>query len=154
VITDGTIAPGSSGPGTLTVTALTAFNTGSTLELELNSAASFDRFVTNGISLDGTVTLNINLGFAPAQNTQFLIVDNTSTDAVGGTTGRFTLNGPAGVLSEGEEFLLGAQLFSITYQGGVGANDVILVALPEPSTAAVMAGAVGLLALRRRRNLR
>jgi autotransporter-associated beta strand protein len=117
VITDGTIAPGSSGSGTLTVTALTAFNTGSTLELELNSAASFDRFVTNGISLDGTVTLNINLGVRrrSEQRSSSLSITRARMRLAGRPDG-FTLNGPAGVLSEGEEFLLGAQLFSITYQ--------------------------------------
>jgi autotransporter-associated beta strand protein len=148
---NGTIAPGSNAVGTLTVSALASFNTGSTLDIELNGPANFDRLTTNGISLDGTVNLKITLGFAPAEGTQFLIVDNTSLDLVGGATGRFTWDGPEGLLSEGEMFYAGAQLFSITYQGGVGANDVILVAIPEPSTTAAIAGALGLLALRRRR---
>jgi autotransporter-associated beta strand protein len=149
--TSGTVAPGSTGPGTLTVTALTTFSDGASLQLELNGAASFDRLVTNGISLDGTVNLLINLGFTPAENTQFLVVDNTSPDPIGGTTKLFNWNGPEGQLAEGEEFYAGAQLFKITYQGGTGANDVILIALPEPSSAAIMASALGLLALRRRR---
>jgi autotransporter-associated beta strand protein len=147
----GTVAPGSDAVGTLTISALTSFNTGSALNVELNSQASFDRLSTNGISLDGAVNLKISLGFTPAENTQFLIVDNTSLDLVGGTTGLFTWSGPEGLLSEGEKFYVGTQLFSITYQGGVGANDVILVAIPEPSSAAVIVGAMGLLALRRRR---
>jgi autotransporter-associated beta strand protein len=150
--TGGTVAPGSAGPGTLTVTALTTFGDGATLQLELNGAASFDRLVTNGLSLDGTVNLSINLGFVPAENTQFLVVDNTSVDPIGGTTKLFNWNGPEGQLAEGEEFFVGAQLFKITYQGGTGANDVILIAIPEPSSVTIMASALGLLALRRRRH--
>jgi autotransporter-associated beta strand protein len=151
IITNGTIAPGSAGPGTLTVTALTTFNTGSTLALELNGAASFDRLVTNGLTLDGTVTLTINLGFAPAENAQFLVVDNNSPDPIGGTAKLFTWSGPEGLLTEGEMFYVGVTPFTITYQGGAGGNDVILVAVPEPSATAAIAGALGLLALRRRR---
>jgi autotransporter-associated beta strand protein len=149
----GTVSPGSNGVGALTVDALTAFATGSTLQLELNSPVSFDRLVTNGITLDGTVLLSISLGFSPSPNTQFLIVDNTSPDAVGGATKLFTRNGPEGQLTEGEQFFVGPQLFSITYQGGTG-NDVVLTAVPEPSSIAVATGALGLLALRRRRRTR
>lgn len=151
VTTNGTVAPGSAGVGTLTLDSLASFANGSQLALELNGAASYDRLVTNGITLDGTVTLSIILGFSPPENTQFLIVDNTSGTAVGGTPGLLTFNGPAGLLTEGEEFPAGTQLFKITYQGGVGGNDIVLIAIPEPSSAAVMAGALGLLALRRRR---
>jgi autotransporter-associated beta strand protein len=154
LMSSGSISPGSDAVGTLTISALTAFNSGSTLDLEINGLANFDRLVTNGISLDGTVTLNINLGFAPAENTQFLVVDNTSFDPVGGIPGLFTFDGPEGLLTEGERFFVGGQMFSITYQGGVGANDVILVAVPEPSTAVILSGALGLLALRRRHKSR
>lgn len=151
IATSGTVTPGSVGPGALTIDALTTLNTGSTLQLELNAADTFDRLVTNGLILDGIVNLAINLNFTPAVATQFLVVDNTGLNAVGGTTKLFTWNGPEGVLSEGEEFFVGAQLFSITYQGGTG-NDVVLVVVPEPSSLAVIAGAMGLLALRRRRS--
>lgn len=150
VATSGVIVPGTFSVGTLTIDSLTSFNTGSKLQLELNGAASFDRLVTNGITLDGTVNLAIALGFLPAPNTQFLVVDNTSASPVGGSTKVFTLDGTGTVLAEGQQFLVGANLFSITYLGGTG-NDVVLTYIPEPSCAAIMAGAVGLLALRRRR---
>jgi hypothetical protein len=86
----------------------------------------------------------------PAFNTQFLVVDNTGTLPISGSRGLFTWSGPEGVLSEGEQFRVGTQDFTITYRGGSG-NDVVLTAVPEPATPlAVGAGLWTLLALRRR----
>jgi autotransporter-associated beta strand protein len=147
---DGTVAPGAS-PGTLTVSAPADFNPGSTFALEIDGATTFDKLAANGVTLDGPVNLTINLGYAPAFNTAFTVLDNTSGAPVGGTTGRFTWSGPEGQLTEGERFVVAGQEFTITYQGGTG-NDVVLRAVPEPTAFVSFIGGGGaLLGLRRRR---
>jgi autotransporter-associated beta strand protein len=76
---DGTVSPGIAGPGTLTMTGLADFNNGSTFAIEITSPTQFDKLVANGVTLDGTVNLAINLGYVPgAAPTSFLILDNTS----------------------------------------------------------------------------
>lgn len=149
---DGTISPGAS-PGTLTLTGSADFDTGSTFALEIDSDSSFDKLVANGVTLDGTVNLTIALNYTPAAFTSYLVLDNTSASPIGGTTGFFTWIGPEGVLTEGESFFVGPQEFSITYAGGTGGNDVVLVAVPEPSTVLSLLTGVALLGLRRRRSV-
>jgi hypothetical protein len=83
-------------------------------------------------------------------NTQFLVLDNTSTNPIGGG-GLFRWSGPEGLLSEGEQFNVGGTDFTITYVGGTNSNDVILTAVPEPVTAGMLLGGLALIAARRRR---
>jgi autotransporter-associated beta strand protein len=146
---NGTIAPGAT-TGTLTIAGPVNFNNGSTLSLEIAGPAAFDKLASSNVALDDTVHLTIALTTIPAFNTQFLVVDNTGTLPISGSRGLFTWSGPEGVLSEGEQFRVGTQDFTITYRGGSG-NDVVLTAVPEPTTPlAVGAGLWTLLALRRR----
>jgi autotransporter-associated beta strand protein len=143
VTIDGTVAPGAS-PGTLTMTAAADFNPNSTFALEIDGPAAFDKLTANGVTLDGSVNLTIDLGYAPAFNTTFLVLDNTSASPIGGTTGRFTWAGPEGSLTEGEHFLVSGQEFTISYQGGTG-NDVVLRAVPEPAAFISLLGGIGAL---------
>jgi hypothetical protein len=86
--------------------------------------------VTGGVTLASSVNLNVGLGFVPAQNQVFLIVDNDGTDAVSGT-----FNG----LPEGGTFNVGPYPFQISYVGETG-NDVILTSLSgDPLNAAPIA---------------
>ncbi len=149
---NGTITPGAT-TGTLTILGPANFNNGSTLSLDIAGPAAFDKLTASGIALDDTVKLTIGLTYAPAANTQFLVVNNTGTLPIGGTRGSFTWNGPEGLLSEGEHFSVAGQEFSITYQGGTG-NDVVLTAVPEPATPlALTSGLLALLATRRRQRI-
>ena len=149
VLASGTIAPGAS-PGTLKVDGLTTFQDGSTFALEIASMTSFDKLVTNGALLNGTVNLTLALSYTPQLNTQFTILDNLSVAAIGGTPGLFTWGGPEGLLLEGEQFQVGGSVFAISYAGGSG-NDVVLTAVPEPSSCLMILGGMAMFAARRRR---
>lgn len=106
--------------------------------------------VTGGT--DGLVTLtgsdlDVSLfgGFVPAVDDTFTIIDNDEFDAVVGT-----FNG----LAEGASFDVagaGSVHFEITYLGGDG-NDVVLEAVPEPGTFAVLSIGAAAMLLRRRRS--
>ena len=105
--------------------------------------------VTGGVRLAGA-QLNGSLinGFTAGATDLFFIIINDGADPV---QGAFAL---------GALVTIGAQLFSISYTGNftgtpastfTGGNDVVLRAVPEPATAALLLlGALGL-GLRRRR---
>lgn len=144
----GTVNPGNPS-GTLLITGLAAFNTGSLLSLDLPSAADYDRLSSTGATLAGTVNLSISLTYVPTPFVDsFVILENGSAQPV---SGLFTWGGPEGVLSEGELFHVNGTPFTITYAGGAGNNDVILSVVPEPGTAALLLGGLALLTTRRRR---
>jgi len=100
---------------------------------------------TGALVLDPGASLNLILGFTPSFGETFDIINFTS----GGT-----LSGTFVGLAEGAVFTVGGQEFSISYLGGVSGHDVVLTAIPEPSTTillfAGLAGGVALV-LRRRR---
>jgi fibronectin-binding autotransporter adhesin len=85
------------------------------------------------VSLSGQLEVQFLSGFQPLAGNSFLIVDNLGSDPIDGI-----FQG----LPEGASFLSGGQLWNITYQGGTG-NDVMLMAVPEPSTWALL-GITGL----------
>jgi fibronectin-binding autotransporter adhesin len=126
------------------------FQAGSTLAIDLNSAASFDQVsVTGGVSLMGSVQLSLSLGYNPQDDVDsFLIVANDGTDAVSGV---FAFGGTP--LTQGTIFSSGGQLFQITYTGGTG-NDVLLIAVPEPQTALVIIAGLAVIGWSRRRETR
>ena len=135
----GTLAPGS-GPGLMSA-GHTIFN-GGTLALELTSTESDQLLVTGSVSLTADSPLTISLGFTPAQGTVFTIIENDDIDLVDTTSGLFSFAGTA--LSEGAQFTASGQAFTISYAGGDG-NDVVLTAVPEPSTALSLLGGLGVL---------
>jgi hypothetical protein len=107
----------------------------------LSAGIQHDQIIVNGaVALAGLLDINL-LTYVPSNGDQFTILLNDDVDAVSGTF--------AG-LAEGATFLEGATTFQITYAGGDG-NDVVLTAVPEPSTVAVLFGGLALLAMRRRR---
>ncbi|MEK7950749.1 hypothetical protein [Luteolibacter soli] len=121
--------------GTLNLTTLqpkgvTTPGTGGTLACNINSevpGTGFGRLqVTGTVNLTG-LTLNLALNYQPLNNETFTIIDNDSNDAV---TGIF--NG----MPEGSTIYAGGQPFKITYKGGSGANDVVLlftgIGAPDP----------------------
>jgi len=64
------------------------------------------------------------------------------------------INGAFAGLSEGAIFNVGSDQFQLSYVGGTG-NDLVVTAIPEPATTAIIAG-ISVLAftlLRRRRTI-
>lgn len=153
VSSTGVLAPGLS-IGALASGAL-SFTDGATYQYELNTAAvTGDRMdVTGDLGLDGTVTLSLlNLGADAALTvgTKFTLIAYSGTWTPGDT---FTGYADDSVFS-----LFGNQ-WRINYDdtpldavnGGSLANAVTLTVVPEP--AAALLGALGLLALLRRRRI-
>jgi autotransporter-associated beta strand protein len=151
----GTLAPGN-GPGVLGTRNL-AFTSG-TLSLEIVGNTPGDGFigydqidVTGNVALNGLIDLLLNFDFYDPVDSvdSFTIVKNDSTEPIifGSTNSRFAYNGL--LLNQGTTFTAtsGAlsQDFSISYTGGDG-NDIVLTAVPEPSTALILLGSLASLA--------
>ena len=117
-----TIAPGASAGvlrSTLAGSPAITLIEGSTLAIEIESAASFDQLVaTGGVTLDNA-TLGVTLanGIALPLNTIFKVVDNDGNDAVLGTFKD---------LPEGAPLISGRYTFTVSYRGGDG-NDIVLI---------------------------
>lgn len=93
----------------------------------------YDRLTVAGtVILDGTLQLSLLNGFLPEVNSAFLLIDNTGSGPI---IGMFSN------LPEGTHFTSDGQLWTISYQGGTG-NDLVLTAVPEPATWALLASAV------------
>jgi autotransporter-associated beta strand protein len=146
----GLLAPGESGPGTIKTNNLNLIF-GSALAIDLSSPTAFDRVeVTGALTLGGPVTLTLSLLFDPADRVDsFTLFANDGTDPVVlSSSGRFVFGNQS--LDEGARFFAESQEFEISYAGGDG-NDVVLRAVPEPSSSALLlAASLGLLARRRR----
>jgi fibronectin-binding autotransporter adhesin len=147
----GTVAPGNS-VGTLT-TGPIAFQNGSALTLEFDALTADQLRVNGGATLTGVINLTISLLADPVESTIFTILDGTAP--LIGYSGGARLSYLGNSLDDNEEFTVvdGAlsQIFTISYAAN-GGNDIVLVAIPEPSSAAiVLAGLGAALGLRRRR---
>lgn len=128
VLSGGTLAPGVSGPGTLTLNNGLMVAAGATLVIQLNGATAgsgFDQLVVNGaVDLSGA-TLSTTLGFSPTGSDSFRLIDNDGADAVVGTFAGIAQNGTITV---------NGQTFTVSYQGGDG-NDVVLTRVSPPAPA-------------------
>jgi hypothetical protein len=116
----GTVAPGSSSPGVLTIDGAVAFDPATTLSILLagtDAATGYSQLAVGGpIDLGGN-TLSLSFGFEPPLGSTFEIIRNTGPGPIFGT-----FNG----LAEGAVFTQGGYDFQITYQGGTGGNSVEL----------------------------
>ena len=140
----GTLAPGNS-PGNLTVNNNVTILDGGAVSMEIAGATvgtQYDRVTMTGassvFSLNGTNNLALTLSYTPAVNALFFLLDNQGSSAI---TGIFEqLNGVTTDLSQGALFMVGGQQFRISYTGDVttssftGGNDLVVQAVPEPST--------------------
>jgi autotransporter-associated beta strand protein len=137
----GTLSPGNS-PGILNVQGDLTLTLGATCLVDLNGAAvgtQYDQVNVTGIVSLGNATLSLQLAFTPTGGTMFKVINNDLTDSVVGI-----FNG----LAEGATFTVNGQAFSISYIGGDG-NDVVVTAVPEPGTwALLLAGSAALIARR------
>ncbi len=148
ITADAILSPGNSS-GTLTVGELELLS-GSVFAIELlgsQAGSGYDQVVVTGnyVNIEPGAILDVVLGFKAKRGDTFLIVDNQGGDADFG--GVFTYGST--VLTEGATFAVGAYLFDITYAHG-GDSILLTVLVPEPASALLL-GAAGLLALRRRR---
>ncbi len=143
-LSGGTVAPGAS-PGILNSGAL-SMTTGSTLSLEINGTTlgtGYDQLsVTGGVDITGaTLTLGGTFNGGPTSDL-FTILLNDGGDLISGTF--------AGLSEGAHAFSSSGQEFTISYVGGTG-NDIVLTAVPEPGSAALLLGGFGMLVFRRRR---
>ncbi|MDY0166588.1 MAG: autotransporter-associated beta strand repeat-containing protein [Thermoguttaceae bacterium] len=143
----GRLAPGTS-PGILSVFGDVTFAADSFFDVVLNGTEpGMDH---SQLYLDGVLDLTnsqlaVTLGFAPQIGDLFTIIDNAGAGAVIGSF--------AG-LDEGTKFWVdfsgGSQEFLISYLGGDG-NNVVLKAVPEPSSLFLLVCLAGMLLGMRRR---
>lgn len=143
--TSGAIDPGrnASSTGRLTLSGLSTFYSGSSLLIQLNgttagaTTSGYDQYVTKGLTLSTTsgasnVSLSPTLGFDPALNDSFTIVNNTSATAA--VSGLFKVG--TTTLNEGDDFRLtnptSGRIFvlRLSYVGGTG-NDITLKVVAE-----------------------
>jgi autotransporter-associated beta strand protein len=151
VNTGGAISPGD-GIGTLSTTgALSIADATSTfqLELKIGSAPQADLLnVAGGVTLfDGVLNVSL-LNFDASQLSQtFLFVNNSSANPVNGAFSSIT-GLPAGVTATIDYAFSGVDSLGRVGDG----NDIALIlAIPEPTSAALLLAGLPLLALRRRR---
>ncbi len=119
--------------GSLNVDGLFSFDLNGTTA---GTAGGYDQLMfsltnTGNITLGGGSALQLNLGFAPVLGQQFELIDVVN----GGTF----INGTFAGLADGAFFTQGGQQFQISYFGGTG-NDLVVTAIPEPSTTAAIFG--------------
>jgi autotransporter-associated beta strand protein len=169
VLNGGAIAPGGpSNVGTLTATGSLSMNGGSSLNVEIGGPTTFalsDLLVASGVSLssaNGGVSLNLTLAAAyqPRDNSDLVfLVSNTGLADVSGAFSNAThllnFNGQTVAVLDAT-YGASSQQFAISYDGNLagntfhGGNDTVLMAVPEPSSAAsVLLGAASLVALQR-----
>ncbi|HLX62659.1 MAG TPA: PKD domain-containing protein [Planctomycetota bacterium] len=110
----GTVAPGNSGPGTLSSGNL-ALSAGSTFAVDITPGGADMINVTGSVTLAGTLALNAP-GYAATAGTKIVIIANDGADAV---SGMFAATPPGSIVPGG------TQMFMISYTGGTG-NDVEL----------------------------
>ncbi|HMP03375.1 MAG TPA: PEP-CTERM sorting domain-containing protein [Gemmatales bacterium] len=132
----GDLRPGNS-PGLVSFGGDLLLGDTATLYIELGGLGPGSQYdaldVTGAVHLAGGLDIRLIDGFIPTAGNLFVLIENQGSDAVEGTF--------AG-LAEGATFYADGHQFQITYQGGTG-NDVVLTAVPEPTTLALV-GLMGL----------
>ncbi len=147
----GELSPGINGIGTLS-TGSVNFLDGSTFSIDIGSGGS-DQIASSGSGIiNGSVNLSLTLSAGSLAGNIYTIFNGTSLFMGYGGGARFSYAG--NLLDEGELFHATsgafAQDFTISYVAD-GGNDVILTAVPEPGSAALLLGGLAMIAGRRRR---
>jgi autotransporter-associated beta strand protein len=123
-VSGATVAPGPNAAGLLVCSNL-LLNSGAAMVVELTGVTKghgYDGIDARGTVSIGGASLTVLPSFglnssAPSEGTQFLILRNDGADAITGTfTGK----------ADNSIFMAGGMQFRIDYDGGTGANDVVL----------------------------
>lgn len=157
----GTLAPGASIQSL--ASGAVSFSTGSTFAYELDSGVATSvgadlQRVSGNLSLNGTVTLtltNLSVG-SFALNTKFTLINYNGS----WNNGLFTFN--SSLLADDSTFSFNGQTWQIDYNATSGGSNfsseflssssfVNLTVVPEPTTWALLVGALGVSAIIRRR---
>lgn len=147
VAAGGKIAPGDSA-GTFVIGGTLSLATDSVYQFELDgSAATADKIVANGITISAGADFSFSLlGGTSGLNIgdTFTLLDNSASGDIGGTFGN---------LDAGGSFDAGGGLiFSVSGNNGSYGNDLVLevTAVPEPSAAPIVLGALAAILASRR----
>jgi autotransporter-associated beta strand protein len=137
-----------------TVDAL-AFENAGNLTIEIAGAATDGVTVGGSVTLAGTIALNIAITSPAVDGLTYTLLN--SANGIGGYSSGARFSYAGNSLDEGERFTVTSgiftQEFTISYSADAG-NDITLVAVPEPNCALLLAGAIGVLGLRRSRRVR
>lgn len=138
VYKDGHLAPGHS-PGCLIAGDTTIIGS---FDVEIGgktACTDYDQLVVNGTVdvTDGDLNVSHYNSFEPKVGNEFIIVRNDGSDSVTGT-----FSG----LDEGGTFKVGKYTYEITYEGGIGNNDIVitLVDIAEKAPGSPNTGARGI----------
>jgi hypothetical protein len=139
VTVNGEVVPGGASPtGRATIDGSLTFAGDNAFTIELNglaAGADYDQLQVTGAARTvqlGGAALNVSLGFTPAVGDEFVIIDNVDNGS--------TVAGAFAGLAEGALLTVGGTILRITYQGGVGNNDVVLKVADPGGVAATLTG--------------
>lgn len=147
---NGTLAPGNS-PGLITSNKPLSLNAASVFAVEMNGSApgtGYDQLAIGDpatVTIAGSSVITIALGYAPAPDTSFTLIDNAGSDTISGTFSNLADDSTV-ILS----FLGNNYGFLADYQGGTG-NDLVLTVIPEASSSLLALAGMAMVGLRRRR---
>jgi T5SS/PEP-CTERM-associated repeat protein len=146
VFFEGDLKPGNS-PANVLFEGDVHFGSTASLGIEIGglfAGSEHDRLTIHGdIWLNGSLDVSLINGYTPNFGDYFLVIQNRGTNPL---HGQFT------GLDQGSIVWAGSQQFAIDYFGGSG-RDLVLTAVPEPSTMFLLGLVSARLLLTRRRNL-
>ena len=126
----GTLDPGVSGPGKLTINNNLTLSSGATFSVDINSATpatGYDQVFDTGTVTLGGAALSLTLGYAPTAGQTYTIIDNDGAEAPGAFNGI----SQGGTVTATYNSIVYS--FTVSYTGGTG-NDVVLTCASSGGT--------------------
>jgi T5SS/PEP-CTERM-associated repeat protein len=157
-LTGGTLAS----VGTLNLTGNMTFSINGTWFTNFNSTGGSDRIALTGLAdISGAVLDGDWTGGQTGAASRYWLLVNDDVDPITGSFGNVSTTSQSNstLFSNADGYAtIDGQEFAVFYSGDfatnafTGGNDLLLAAVPEPSTAALICGALGFGLLRRRRS--